>query len=78
MPNGVDGEYRILHYIDSTDRGMDNLPATTRTHTLTGLQFNSFYSLKFTSIYENRQRKTKTFIFKTAKGKIYLVFYIIL
>ena len=70
MPNRVDGEYRILYYVDSSDRGVDTLPATARTHTLTGLQPNSFYSLKLTSIYENRQRKTKTFIFKTAKGKI--------
>ena len=76
MPNGVDGEYRILYYVDSTDRDVDTLPATTRTHTLTGLQPNSFYSLKLTSIYAKRQRKTKTFIFKTAKGKIYLVFLI--
>ena len=63
MPNRGDGEYRILYYIDSTDRGVDTLPATARTHTLTGLQPNSFYSLKLTTIYGNRQRKTQNVYF---------------
>ena len=74
MPDRVYGEYRLRCYLDSTDRTVYNLPEATRTHELTGLLPNSFYSLKLTIIYGNihRQRKTHTFIFKTAEGKIYL------
>ena len=77
MPDRVDGEYRLRYNLDLTDRSVDNLPPTTRTYTLTGLQPNSFYSLKLTTIYGNilGQRKTNTFIFKTAEGKIYQTFF---
>ena len=74
MPDRVDGEYRLRYNLDLADRSVDNLPATTRTYTLTGLQPNSFYSLKLTTIYRNilGQRRTSSFIFKTADGKKYI------
>ena len=74
MPDRVDGEYRLRYNLDLTDRNVDFLPPTTRTYTMTGLQPNSFYSIKLTAIYGNihGQRKTNSFIFKTAEGKKYI------